>query len=80
MSNENTASNEICKLQKLVLTQKSLVSTIGLFVRVIFNKLLSTTEKEGCLSGKQFRFRNTKSTLNAVNMVSELAKAAIEEN
>lgn len=56
-----------------------LLNTIDkLFERVIYNRSLPIAEKEGDLSGRQFRFRKTKSTLDAVNLVRNMVKSIIE--
>ncbi|CAD7086205.1 unnamed protein product [Hermetia illucens] len=83
------------KLQKLILFPKPgkplgdpssyrpiyLVSTIGkLFEKVLYNRLLAVAEKEGGLSDKQFGFRKGRSTIDAINMVTGLARAAIQDD
>ena len=58
-----------------------LLNGIGkLFERVIFNRLVPITEKEGGLSDRQFGFRKARSTVNAISTVTEIAEKAMEAN
>lgn len=82
------------KRQKLVLLPKPgkphgdpsayrpicLIDTVGkLLEKVILNRLTLYTEGANGLSGSQFGFRKGKSTVDAINVVLETAKIAVEK-
>lgn len=81
------------KIQRLVLIPKDnkplgepssyrpicLLDTMGkILERIIYNRLLPIVEGKGALSEHQYGFRRSRSTIDAVNAVAEIALSAIE--
>lgn len=48
-----------------------------LFERVIYNRLVPTTQSEGLLSDGQFGFRMARSIVNAISTLTKIVEAAM---
>lgn len=46
--------------------------------RVVYSRLLETAEINGAISDRQFDFRKSTSTVNAIKAIVDIAAAAIE--